>query len=318
LRGGSNPLLCTASDDHCYVIKFLNNQQSRRCVVNDLFASLLAREIGLPVPQPALITITPEFVKRNWLSPKLKDAIGDGTLHFGSRVPVDPNHWALFDHWPKRLTTELSNLGTAAGCWLFDVWTANGDGFQYLVHWQRPGAFRFWKLDHGFCFLANHWTFQDTPRIPGGWQQVAMQGVARMTDFEPYLSRIKALPFERIRHIAEAIPRSWLGSDWEEFETMLFVLADRADRIEEHVERCWPQSLNGELLKSPAIDIRETCDLATLAQRVSWQGASQPLRHNKNDVEPTRLPSAGRSDRRDRTERLRHRFTAAGGSQPGR
>ena len=50
LRGGSQSRLMRASDGNHYVVKFRDNPQGSRILANELLASRLAEQLGLPVP----------------------------------------------------------------------------------------------------------------------------------------------------------------------------------------------------------------------------------------------------------------------------
>ena len=46
MRGGAQAHLIEAADGHCYVVKFLNNPQHRRILVNEWIASVFLRYLG--------------------------------------------------------------------------------------------------------------------------------------------------------------------------------------------------------------------------------------------------------------------------------
>src|SRR5713226_6417980 len=48
MRGGSQSHLMRCSDGNYYVVKFQNNPQHRRILVNELLGTRLARRLGLP------------------------------------------------------------------------------------------------------------------------------------------------------------------------------------------------------------------------------------------------------------------------------
>ena len=47
MRGGAQAHLIEAADGHCYVVKFLNNPQHRRILVNEWIASVFLRYLGI-------------------------------------------------------------------------------------------------------------------------------------------------------------------------------------------------------------------------------------------------------------------------------
>src|SRR5512145_947209 len=98
MRGGAQSHLIEASDGHHYVVKFVNNPQHRRILVNELIGTAFLRYLQLTVPEPALISFSDEFVA---LHPGIyielgnrRDKVPPG-WHFGSRFPGDPERLAV-------------------------------------------------------------------------------------------------------------------------------------------------------------------------------------------------------------------------------
>src|SRR4029077_21139082 len=78
MRGGSQSHLLRASDGAYYVVKFQNNPQHVRVLANEMFATRLAKWLGLPVPEVEAIEVS------DWLianTPELRVQVG------GSCVP---------------------------------------------------------------------------------------------------------------------------------------------------------------------------------------------------------------------------------------
>jgi len=126
IRGGAQSHLMRCSDDCYYVVKFQNNPQHRRILVNELLGTRLASRLGLPtapvavveVPQE-LIRLTPELCIE---TPRARTPCSPG-LQFGSRFPGDPRHMTLHDFLPDEKLREVDNLHDFAGMLVFDKWT---------------------------------------------------------------------------------------------------------------------------------------------------------------------------------------------------
>src|SRR3989442_9997504 len=58
-EGGSLPALVEASDDGLYVLKFRGAGQGPKALVAEVVAGELARALGLPVPELALVDLDP-------------------------------------------------------------------------------------------------------------------------------------------------------------------------------------------------------------------------------------------------------------------
>src|SRR5438105_4883929 len=65
MRGGAQSHLIGGDDGCFYVVKFLNNPQHRRILVNELVCSTLLRYLQIACADVALIDVTPEFLSAN-------------------------------------------------------------------------------------------------------------------------------------------------------------------------------------------------------------------------------------------------------------
>src|SRR5690349_15007291 len=94
MRGGAQAHLLEADDGHFYVVKFRNNPQHRRVLINEWLASTFLRYLQVAAPDTAIVRLAPEFIAQN---PDVCIALGhekhpaDPGWHFGSRYPGDPN-----------------------------------------------------------------------------------------------------------------------------------------------------------------------------------------------------------------------------------
>lgn len=72
-----------ASDGNAYVVKFANNPQSPRVLVNEWLACSIGRALGLAILQPAILSVPAELVES---SPSLVIHLSNPTLKC--------SHWA--------------------------------------------------------------------------------------------------------------------------------------------------------------------------------------------------------------------------------
>jgi len=56
-RGGSQAQVMRTDDGELYLLKLQNNPQGTKVLANELLACRLARKLGLPVPEPAVIEL---------------------------------------------------------------------------------------------------------------------------------------------------------------------------------------------------------------------------------------------------------------------
>src|SRR5712664_1582505 len=135
MRGGAQSHLMRCSDENYYVVKFQNNPQHRRILVNELLGTRLAARLGLPTTAVAIIRLSEELIR---LTPELcmempRERIPcQAGLQFGSRYPGDPRRLTLFDFLPDEQLRALENLYQFAGMLVFDKWTCNTNGRQTL------------------------------------------------------------------------------------------------------------------------------------------------------------------------------------------
>ncbi len=140
MRGGAQSHLMRCSDGQYYVIKFQNNPQHGRVLVNELLGTKLAARMGLPTTPVAVVEVSEELIR---LTPELCVELPrsripcQAGLQFGSRFPGDPRRLALHDFLPDEQLREVANLHDFAGMLVFDKWTCNTNGRQTLFYLQE-------------------------------------------------------------------------------------------------------------------------------------------------------------------------------------
>jgi hypothetical protein len=143
MRGGAQAQLMRCADGHYYVVKFQNNPQHRRILVNELLGTRLASRLGLPTPPVAIIDVPEELIR---LTPELAMEYPchrypcHAGLQFGSRFPGDPRHLTLHDFLPDPQLRQVENLHDFAGMLVFDKWTCNTNGRQTLFMSEWSGV----------------------------------------------------------------------------------------------------------------------------------------------------------------------------------
>jgi hypothetical protein len=141
MRGGAQSHLMRCSDGNYYVVKFQNNPQHRRILVNELLGTRLASRLGLPTAPVEVVEVGAELIR---LTPELcielprsRTPCAAG-LQFGSRYPGDPRQMALHDFLPDEKLREVRNLHDFAGMLVFDKWVCNTNGRQ-TVFFEEAG-----------------------------------------------------------------------------------------------------------------------------------------------------------------------------------
>src|SRR5690349_19366968 len=164
MRGGAQAHLLEADDGHWYVVKFRNNPQHRRVLVNESLSATMLEYLHISAPETALIEVTPPFLAAN---PELYIQLGTHRIEiepgwqFGSRFPGDPNRLAVYDFLPDALLSKVANLDDFRAILVFDKWVGNADGrqcvfYRAMLRGANPAAghagFVARMIDHGYAF----------------------------------------------------------------------------------------------------------------------------------------------------------------------
>jgi hypothetical protein len=227
MRGGSQPHLMRCSDGNLYVIKFRNNPQHIRVLANEMLASRLARWAGLPTPHCAVVLVDERLIRAN---PELCIRLDQNIvacepgMQFGSQYAVNPAKGRVWDYFPADQLHRLRNLETFAGMLALDKWLGNIDGRQ-VVFWTCGGDRKYNPafIDYSFCFNGGTWSFLDAPLQGAYPENTVYEGISGWNCFEPWLSKI------------EALPDASAGSP-NEFEELVVAILGRRHRIRKLID----------------------------------------------------------------------------------
>jgi hypothetical protein len=250
MRGGSQAHLIEADDGGFYVVKFSNNPQGRRVLVNDAIGSVLLRYLGVSTPEPVLVTIVPEFLQQN---PEVSLQLCRGRVpvepgaHFGSRYPGHPDRLAVFDLLPDLLLPSVENAGEFLGALVFDKWAANTDRRQAVFFRRecsepRPARwvpFHALMIDHGSIFGGSCWDLAIGPLHGLYTSRRVYEAVRSLLDFEPWLEKVAHLSEAAIEQLPRGMPGEWMDGDSQELEHLLEALVRRRRRVAELLLDCW-------------------------------------------------------------------------------
>jgi hypothetical protein len=242
MRGGAQSHLMRCSDGHYYVVKFQNNPQHRRILVNEMLGTRLAARMGLPTVPAAVVEVSEELIRHTpelaMELPRARIPCQPG-LQFGSRYPGDPRQLTLHDFLPDQQLREVVNLHDFAGMLVFDKWTCNTNGRQTLFLQGRMEAaeqltprYETRMIDQGFCFNAGEWSFPDAPLRGLYARNRVYEGVTGMESFAPWLERLETKMTERVLdEISTEIPPAWYEDDYGALLRLLEQLHRRRARV---------------------------------------------------------------------------------------
>ena len=244
MRGGAQSHLLRCSDGNFYVVKFRNNPQHVRILANEMFATGLARRIGLPVPATAVVEVSEALVKYTQelcIQQPHSIAPCQPGLHFGSRYAIDPLEGQVFDYLPVERLESVRNRETFAGMLALDKWTGNADGRQ-AAFWRRSREQRYSVtfIDQGHCFNGGEWNFPDFPDYPlrGVYARSEVyRHICGWESFEPWLSRIEKMDPDLVWSLAENVPSQWYSEEWDRLANLVRSLLLRREMLRGLIEQ---------------------------------------------------------------------------------
>jgi hypothetical protein len=254
MRGGAQAHLIEADDGVFYIVKFRNNPQHRRILVNEVIAGEILAHLQIASPQHQIVSFSPGFLAVN---PEISLQLGARKLavepgwHFGSRHPGNPDTMAIYDFIPDSLLHQVANADQFRAVLVFDRWVANSDGRQavffraQLNDWlANPGVpprkmgFLVSMIDHGFAFNGPQWNLPESA-ITGLYpRRVVYEKVRSVADFEPWMSRVLNFPAEVIDRAMSQLPPEWMEDDAAALEKLMEALMRRRKRIPELMLEC--------------------------------------------------------------------------------
>jgi hypothetical protein len=271
-----------AEDDQFYVVKFANNPQGQRVLINELICSELLKYLELPTPEWSLVEVPHSLIERDrGLVVGAGIACSPG-VHFGSRLPVDPTQQAIYDYLPASMRATLYNRADFLGMLAFDQWVANADQRQAVFfrgrreYWSSntPADARAARtlvygavfIDHGLAFNGPSWRLPDQP-CAGVFACSDVYGEeAGIEAFEPWIDKIACVLPHVIAEAMSQVPGEWLRGDRPHLNRLLKALYGRRGRVAElvlkareamtpsHLPKCMPtataQAITGRATRS--------------------------------------------------------------------
>src|ERR1700688_715643 len=125
LGGGAQAKSMRCSEGRRYVVKFQNNPQHRRVLVNEVLGTALARLLGLRTAFSAVVYVHDALIR---LTPELCIEYTRSRVpcqpgpQFGSCYIGDPRRPTAFDLLPDEMFAEVDYLSDFAGMLVFDKW----------------------------------------------------------------------------------------------------------------------------------------------------------------------------------------------------
>jgi hypothetical protein len=246
MSGGTQAHLIRASDLRYYVVKFINNPQHRRVLVNELLSSLLLNHLGLPTPPVALVSLDPQFIHENsdvHIQGKDDRLPASAGQHFGSSYPGSPLADAVYEFLPDVLLTRVVNLSAFVGMLVFDKWIGNTDSRQCVFFRSaaflpdhtssEPQTFGVQFIDNGGAFDGPAWGFADSPLRGPYWRPCMYRDLCHWADLESSIDQIKNVSENVITSAVQQLPMEWFENDERELQRLVEQLLKRRTKIPE-------------------------------------------------------------------------------------
>jgi hypothetical protein len=207
--GGSVPGVVEADDLGTYVVKFTGSAQGRKALVAEVIVGELARELGLRVPELALVQFAPSIAAgephqevRDLLDASAGLNLGMDYLSGGA------------DFTPEVAEVFPVDPGEAGRVVWLDALTVNVDRTVHssnLMVWPTLGiaAPRLWLIDHGAALVFHHRWGASPPQKAYDFRHHALGHCApdvRAADAElaPKVTR------ELLHEVVARVPEVWL------------------------------------------------------------------------------------------------------------
>jgi len=148
-EGGSLPAIVDTDGGGRWVVKFRGAGQGARALIAELIVGEIARELGLPVPELALIEVPPPF-GRGEPDPEIQEL-----LQRSHGVNVGLRYLDGAFNFDAYAAGDLVTPGFAAAVVWLDALTTNPDRTPRnpnLLVWERTP----WLIDHGSALYAHH------------------------------------------------------------------------------------------------------------------------------------------------------------------
>ncbi len=208
-EGGSLPGLVEADDDGMYVVKFRASGQGLKALVAEILVGRLAAAAGLPVPELALVRVSPDL-GRTEPDPEINELVTSSAgLNFG----MDFLPGAL-DYSPARPGDVDADFASEL-VW-FDAFTTNVDRTprnpNLLVWHGRP-----WLIDHGAALYQHHAATDLVARAREGFPLIADHVLLPLAAAVPAADQrlSERLGEAEIQAALGEIPEEWLGDEPE-------------------------------------------------------------------------------------------------------
>lgn len=202
-EGGSLPAIVQANDDFLYVLKFRGAGQGKKALIAELIGGLLAKEMGLNMPELVFMNLDDSFSKTEpdeEIQDLLKFSVGLNLgLHFLSgAITYDP-------------LVSIADPLSASKVVLLDSIITNIDRTvknTNLLNWNKE----LWLIDHGASLYFHHnwsrWESHLSRTFPNIKDHVLLERADKLVEASKEIQQV--ITKDKITEIISLIPADWL------------------------------------------------------------------------------------------------------------
>lgn len=210
------------------MVKFQQNDQGLKLLVNELVASHIAKRMGVPTPDVAVVYVGETFLESNPKFQTLYDVPVRPGPQFGSRY-----FERVYDSVPS-LVGAVINREDFANIIAFDVATDNHDRCDnhydnvLLIPQADDTSLRLVSIDHGSCFGGTYWSATGLVKAIGTWCASLMPEMAfeirGAHEFVGPTLAAKAITESCLEDIVLSVPSEWWSSEDERDAIISYVM----------------------------------------------------------------------------------------------
>jgi hypothetical protein len=237
MRGGSQAQMVQGANGHFFVAKFAGHPQGSRTLINELIAYQVIRQFNVLTPQLSLLHLPEDLAgdKDLYFQVGSRRTRPQGSVHLGSRCPVNPEKTAIFDFLPDRLLPKVSNLEDFATMFVIDKWLHQTDKRQSIFIRDKKAAdirFLAYFVDHGSIFDGGNWRLGDEPLHGLAFTRRIYSLIDMRTLVQNVLCRVENISESILMATPDVIPSAWFApGDRECLATLLIQLRERQPRL---------------------------------------------------------------------------------------
>lgn len=240
-NGCTKPFFVSCSDGEVYAVKFSQNPEGKRVLINEFVCSKIAEKLELPIPTSALVRCDEQFIQlygeeieRHILSKLNHDGVHFGTLKIKKTFTITGT----------AMLEMAENLEVVPEIFLFDQLICNVDrdsnGGNLLFD---ASNMKITIIDHTHVFdLGAIWDVHQLKRRIGepfhafdssGFVYKKLVPFIRGNNpFHSIINKMNRITEDDLMHIINSVPEEW-GLKEEEGIVLHEYLYDRLSRIEE-------------------------------------------------------------------------------------